>query len=59
MKSIKGPAVFLAQFMDDKSPFNSLDNIADYMKDLGYKGLQLPSWDTRVMDIQKAAETDH
>lgn len=57
MKSIKGPAVFLAQFMDDKEPFNSLDSIADYMKKLGYKGLQLPAWDPRVIDIQKAAES--
>ena len=27
MKTIKGPAVFLAQFMDDKAPFNSLDGL--------------------------------
>ena len=57
MKSIKGPAVFLAQFMGDTPPFNSLDSIADHLKDLGYKGLQLPSWDPRAMDLQKAAES--
>lgn len=57
MKTIKGPAVFLAQFMKDVPPFNSLENISDYMKNLGYKGLQLPSWDPNVMDLQKAAES--
>ena len=45
MKTIKGPAVFLAQFLGDAAPFNSLDSIAQYMADLGYKGIQLPTWD--------------
>src|SRR5690606_40621720 len=57
MKTIKGPAIFLAQFLGDEAPFNSLDTIADYMADLGYKGLQLPTWDPRVIDIKQAAES--
>lgn len=57
MKTLKGPAIFLAQFMGDEAPFNTLDNISTYMADLGYKGLQLPSWDSRCMDLQKAAES--
>jgi len=57
MKTIKGPAIFLAQFLGDEAPFNSLDTIADYMADLGYKGLQLPTWDPRVIDIKLAAES--
>jgi sugar phosphate isomerase/epimerase len=57
MKTIKGPAIFLAQFMGDEAPFNSLDTIADYMAGLGYKGIQLPTWDGRVIDLQKAAES--
>ena len=55
MKTIKGPAVFLAQFMDDKAPFNSLDGICKYMADLGYKGIQIPTWDARLIDLEKAA----
>ncbi len=55
MKTIKGPAIFLAQFLGDEAPFNSLDSIARYMADLGYKGLQLPTWDPRVIDIRQAA----
>jgi len=54
---IKGPAVFLAQFMGDAAPFNNLPNISAWMKDLGYTGIQLPSWDSRIIDIKKAAES--
>jgi len=57
MSQIKGPAIFLAQFMGDEAPFNSLPAITAYMKSLGYLGVQLPSWDGRVMDLQKAAES--
>lgn len=57
MKTLKGPAIFLAQFMGDEAPFNSLDNIARYMSGLGYKGIQIPSWDSRCIDLQQAAES--
>lgn len=57
MKTIKGPAIFLAQFMDDAEPFNNLKNICGWMAGLGYKGVQIPSWDGRCMDLQKAAES--
>ena len=57
MSQIKGPAIFLAQFMGEEAPFNSLPAITAYMKSLGYIGVQLPSWDGRVMDLQKAAES--
>jgi len=57
MSQIKGPAIFLAQFMGDDPPFNSLSSIAAWAKSLGYIGVQLPSWDGRVMDLKKAAES--
>lgn len=57
MKSLKGPAVFLAQFMGNEAPFNSLESIAKYMADLGYKGIQLPTWDSRIIDLQQAADS--
>ncbi len=49
--------MFLAQFMGDEAPFNSLSNITAYMKDLGYLGVQLPTFDPRVMDVKAAAES--
>lgn len=57
MKTIKGPAIFLAQFLGDTEPFNSLDSIARYMADLGYKGIQIPTWDPRLIDLKQAAES--
>ena len=57
MKTIKGPAVFLAQFMDDKAPFNSLDGLCKWASNLGYKGIQIPTWETRLIDLKKAAES--
>jgi sugar phosphate isomerase/epimerase len=57
MKTIKGPGVFLAQFLGDTPPFNTLDGIADYMASLGYKGLQIPTNDPAIFDVKKAAES--
>ena len=57
MKTIKGPGIFLAQFAGDAAPFNNLKNICRYMADLGYKAVQIPSWDGRMIDLQKAAES--
>ena len=57
MKTIKGPAIFLAQFAGDEAPFNSLDAIAKWAAGHGYKGVQMPSWDARLFDLAKAAES--
>ena len=57
MKKIKGPAIFLAQFAGDNEPFNSLDNIAKWASNLGYKGVQIPSWDGRLIDLDKASNS--
>jgi len=53
--TIKGPAIFLAQFLSDEAPFNSLESITKWAGDLGYKGVQIPVWDPRVFDLEKAA----
>jgi sugar phosphate isomerase/epimerase len=57
MKTIKGPGIFLAQFMGDNPPFNDLKSICQWAKGLGFVGVQLPAWDARCMDLQKAAES--
>ena len=57
MQTIKGPAIFLAQFMGDSAPFNSLDGVCQWAKSLGYIGVQIPTWDARLIDLQKAAES--
>ena len=55
MKTIKGPALFLAQFAGDAAPFNSWKDITRWAADCGYKGVQVPSWDGRLIDLKKAA----
>jgi sugar phosphate isomerase/epimerase len=57
MQTIKGPGIFLAQFLGDQPPFNSLEAICRWAKELGYKGVQIPAWDSRCIDLQKAAES--
>lgn len=58
MKTIQGPAIFLAQFMGDEAPFNSLESICKWAADLGYLGVQIPSWDGRLIDLNKAGESE-
>jgi sugar phosphate isomerase/epimerase len=57
MTTIKGPGIFLAQFMGDKAPFNSLETICEWAASLGFKAIQIPTWESRLIDIQKAAES--
>lgn len=53
--TMKGPGIFLAQFAGDAAPFNSLPAIAKWAADLGYEGVQIPTWDARLFDLEKAA----
>ncbi len=55
MKTIKGPALFLAQFAGDEAPFDSWDSITKWAADCGYLGVQVPSWDARLIDLKTAA----
>ena len=55
MKTIKGPALFLAQFAGDDAPFDTWDGITKWAADCGYKGVQVPSWDGRLFDLETAA----
>ncbi len=58
MKSqIKGPAIFLAQFAQHEAPFNTLKGITKWAGDLGYKGVQIPTFDGRLFDVQTAYES--
>lgn len=57
MKSLKGPALFLGQFAGDAEPFNSWDAITKWAADCGYIGVQVPSWDARLFDLEKASSS--
>ncbi|MDT0596648.1 sugar phosphate isomerase/epimerase family protein [Glaciecola petra] len=58
MKEIKGPGIFLAQFAGNDAPYNSLDNICKWASEQGFKGIQMPSWDARLFNLELAAESD-
>ena len=55
---IKGPGIFLAQFAGDAAPFNTLAGIAGWAASQGYKGVQIPTFDGRLFDLTKAAESE-
>ncbi len=54
---VKGPAIFLAQFAGDATPFNSFEGLCGWAAALGYKGVQLPAWDGRLFNLAKAASS--
>lgn len=55
MKTIKGPAIFLAQFAGDTPPFNNIENMCRWAASLGYKGVQIPTWDSRLINLEEVA----
>lgn len=55
---MKGPGIFLAQFAGDEHPYNSLETLAEWASGLGYRGLQVPTWDRRLIDLELAATSD-
>ena len=57
MKTIKGPGIFLAQFAGKVPPFDSLERLARWASSLGYKGVQIPTSDPAMFDIQQAADS--
>jgi sugar phosphate isomerase/epimerase len=57
MRTLKGPAIFIAQFAGDAPPFSSLDAIAGWAAGLGFRGVQIPTWDARLFDLARAANS--
>jgi sugar phosphate isomerase/epimerase len=57
MRTIRGPALFLAQFAGDQAPFNDWRSITRWAADCGYVGVQVPSWDARLFDLDRAASS--
>ncbi len=55
MNTIKGPGIFLAQFASDQAPFNTLEGMAGWAAGLGFIGIQIPTWDRRLFDLERAA----
>src|SRR5260370_21738971 len=58
MKRIKGPRMIPDQFLGDQTRFNDLASSARWAAALGYRGVQVPTWDKRLFDLDLAAESD-
>ena len=54
---MKGPAIFLAQFVGTDAPFNNAANIAEWASNLGYEGVQIPTWEKGLIDLELAAQS--
>ena len=57
MSKIKGPAIFLAQFTRPEPPFDRIETIGRWAAEKGYLGVQIPTWDARVIDLEQAAQS--
>lgn len=57
MKTLKGPGIFLSQFIGQQAPFNSLAGLAQWAASLGYKALQIPCNHPGIFDLQRAASS--
>ena len=57
MRTIQGPAIFLAQFVQQHAPFDTLDGLAGWAADLGYVAVQLPTWLPEIFDLERAASS--
>ncbi len=58
MKTLRGPAIFLAQFQGTAPPFNSLAGLAGWASALGYEGVQIPAGGAgSLLDLERAADS--
>ena len=55
MKTIKGPGIFLAQFIGPQAPFNTCGRMAQWAAGLRYKALQIPCNHPAIFDVERAA----
>ena len=54
---MKGPAIFLAQFLPPSQEETSLKSMCEWASNLGYEGVQIPTWDARIFDLKLASES--
>ncbi|UZF95409.1 sugar phosphate isomerase/epimerase family protein [Bosea sp. NBC_00550] len=57
MRTIKGPGLFIAQFIDANEQLSTLDGMCAWAAGLGFRGLQVPTWQSHMFDLARAAES--
>ena len=55
MRTIKGPGIFLAQFIAPVAPYDKIETLAPWAAEKGYKGVQVPTFNPAVFDLEQAA----
>ncbi|GAB2902536.1 sugar phosphate isomerase/epimerase family protein [Microbulbifer echini] len=53
--TIQGPGIFLAQFLPPAKEPVTLESMVRWAAGLGYRGVQVPTWDKRVFDLELAS----
>lgn len=56
-QGIRGPAIFLAQFIRGETPFNQLESLAAWAADKGFIGVQMPTNHPHIFDLELAAQS--
>ena len=58
MKTLKGPGIFLAQFIGAEPPFDKLETMAQWVASMGYVGVQMPTGGAdSFFDLARAAQS--
>src|SRR3546814_18591950 len=51
------PGIFRGEFGGAEAPFNPVDGCARWAGELGYKGVQIPTSDPALFDLERAAHS--
>jgi sugar phosphate isomerase/epimerase len=54
---LRGPGLFLAQFIDTTPPFDTLDGLAGWAAGLGFRAVQIPTSAPHIFDLPLAARS--
>ncbi|MBR0797312.1 sugar phosphate isomerase/epimerase [Bradyrhizobium jicamae] len=57
-RTMRGPGLFISQFIGAHPPFDTLGGLAEWAKELGFKALQIPVSDPRLKDLADLPEQD-
>lgn len=50
-RTMRGPGLFISQFIGAQPPFDTLTGLAEWARGLGFKALQIPLSDPRLKDL--------
>lgn len=57
MRTIKGPGLFLAQYVNADERLSTLEGLASFAAECGFTALQIPTFYPKIFDLAQAAES--